>query len=106
MSAEAIADVIRAHQPSTGMSVASGVTCRCGYWNGDERGGVNRPVGFQGLMWHQAQELTAAGYGLVADAKREAWAEGYSAGFWDAKGSSEYRSIAFNPYRKASNDDQ
>ena len=72
MSAEQIAEVIRAHQPTTGMSVASGVTCRCGYWNGEERAGINRPAGYQGLQWHQAQELSAAGFGLVADAKAEA----------------------------------
>ncbi|MDT0171048.1 hypothetical protein [Pseudarthrobacter sp. BRE9] len=75
MSAEQIAEVIRAHQPTTGMSVASGVTCRCGYWNGDERAGVDRLPGYQGLQWHQAQALSAAGFGLVADAKAEALGE-------------------------------
>ena len=52
--------VEREHQTTTGMSVASGETCRCGYWNGEEIGGVNRPVGLSGLMWHRAQ--------LIADA--------------------------------------
>ena len=75
MSAEQIAEVIRAHQPTTGMSVASGVTCQCGYWNGGERAGVDRPPGYQGLQWHQAQMLSAAGFGLVADAKAEALRE-------------------------------
>lgn len=59
--AEEIARIIAAHQPTTGMAVASGVTCRCGYWNGAERAGIDRPAGLQGLMWHQAQELVAAG---------------------------------------------
>ena len=72
MSAELIAEVIRAHQPTTGMSVASGVTCQCGYWNGKEQAGINRPVGYQGLQWHQAQELSAAGFGPVKEGKAEA----------------------------------
>lgn len=70
MTTKTMAEVIRAHQPTTGMSVASGVTCKCGYWNGNERGGVDRPIGFQGLIWHQSQELEAAGLGLVTDDKR------------------------------------
>ena len=55
--AEVLGNTLRAHQPTTGMSVASGVTCRCGYWNGNEVGGKTRPVGYQGLQWHQANVL-------------------------------------------------
>jgi len=48
--------------------VAMGETCRCGYWNGEEVGGVNRPVGMSGLMWHRAQEMAdaLAAAGLLA----------------------------------------
>ena len=56
---DGIGDVIRSHQPTTGMSVASGVTCRCGYWNGIEEPGKTRPVGYSGLQWHQAQAVIA-----------------------------------------------
>jgi hypothetical protein len=56
---EIIATSIRDHSPTTGMRVASGETCRCGYWNGVERAGVDRPVGCGGLTWHQAQEAAA-----------------------------------------------
>ena len=56
---EAVARVLAEHQPTTGMSVASGVTCRCGYWNGNEVGGKTRPVGYQGLQWHQAEMIAA-----------------------------------------------
>lgn len=54
---ELIAESLREHQPTTGMKVASGETCNCGYWTGNERPGVTRPVGFQGLQWHQAQVI-------------------------------------------------
>ena len=55
--AERIGAILREHQPTSGMQVASGVTCRCGYWTGEERPGVTRPVGYSGLMWHQAQMI-------------------------------------------------
>ena len=55
---EVLGNALRAHQPTTGMSVASGVTCHCGYWNGNEVGGKTRPVGYQGLQWHQANVLS------------------------------------------------
>lgn len=58
--AEIIAISIRDHRTTTGMQVASGETCRCGYWNGNERAGTDRPVGCGGLIWHQAQEAAAA----------------------------------------------
>ena len=53
------------HRPPTGMRAVGGETCRCGYWNGEERPGVTRPIGLSGLMWHRAQmtadALAAAG---------------------------------------------
>ena len=55
--AERIGAILREHQPTSGMQVASGVTCRCGYWTGEERPGVTRPVGYSGLAWHQAQMI-------------------------------------------------
>lgn len=58
--AELIGVILREHQPATGMIVASGMTCRCGYWNGEEVAGRTRPVGYQGLQWHQAQMIAAA----------------------------------------------
>ena len=64
---EALGRALREHQPTTGMSVAMGATCRCGYWNGDEDGGKTRPVGYQGLQWHQAN--------VQADVVRE-WLRG------------------------------
>lgn len=36
--------------------------------------------GYERLAAHQAAALSAAGFGLVADAKAEAWAEGFEAG--------------------------
>ena len=55
--AERIGAILREHQPTSGMQVASGVTCRCGYWTSEERPGVTRPVGYSGLVWHQAQMI-------------------------------------------------
>jgi len=57
---EAVANTLRQHQMTTGMQVAMGVTCRCGYWTGNERAGQTRPVGFSGLTWHQAVEIDRA----------------------------------------------
>ncbi len=56
---EAIAGVLREHMATGGMSVASGVTCRCGYWTGNEEPGKTRPVGYSGLQWHQAEAVAA-----------------------------------------------
>src|SRR5438067_13560127 len=53
-TAEQIAEELQAHYPRTGMVVASGVTCECGYWNGVESPGRDRPAGAQGrdgLNW-------------------------------------------------------
>lgn len=54
-----LGETIRSHQPTTGMAVTMGVTCRCGYWSGTEEPGKTRPVGYQGLQWHQAVEVAA-----------------------------------------------
>lgn len=59
---EQIALALREHHPRTSMVVSSGVTCECGYWNGVERPGVDRPAGSQGrdgLDWHRAQVVLA-----------------------------------------------
>jgi hypothetical protein len=59
---EQIAEELKRHYPTTGMSVASGVTCECGYWNGVESPGADRPAGAQGrdgLNWHRAQVVAA-----------------------------------------------
>jgi hypothetical protein len=45
---------------------------------------------------HQAAALSAAGFGLVADAKAEAWAEGWAARAWRDP---VYRVPDTNPYR-------
>lgn len=61
-TAEQIAKELQAHYPRTGMVVASGVTCECGYWNGTESPGRDRPAGAQGrdgLNWHRAQVVLA-----------------------------------------------
>ena len=62
IKAEALAKALQGHHPTTVMAVASGVTCQCGYWNGNERPGVDRPAGAQGrdgLDWHRAQVVAA-----------------------------------------------
>lgn len=59
---EQIAEALQDHYPTAGATVASGVTCQCGYWNGNERPGVDRPAGAQGrdgLDWHRAQVVLA-----------------------------------------------
>jgi hypothetical protein len=45
------------HYPTRGMKVASGETCECGYWTGQETAGKTRPVGHRGdvLNWHRAE---------------------------------------------------
>lgn len=52
-----INSILNAHQPTSGMQVAMGATCACGYWTGDEQAGVNRPIGSAGdqLNWHRSQ---------------------------------------------------
>lgn len=59
---EQIAEALQDHYPTAGATVASGVTCQCGYWNGVESPGRDRPVGAQGrdgLNWHRAQVVAA-----------------------------------------------
>lgn len=58
---EEIEKIHREHRLVTGMQVASGHTCTCGYWNGVEEPGINRPAGYYGLEWHLTQ--------LIEDAK-------------------------------------
>lgn len=41
---ERIGAILREHQPTSGVQVASGVTCRCGYWTGEERPGVTQQI--------------------------------------------------------------
>lgn len=60
MTPEQVAEALLIHYPTRGMRVARGVTCNCGYWNGEERPGVTRPPGLQGedgLNWHRAQVI-------------------------------------------------
>lgn len=64
--AHLIASTLNQHQRTTGMAVASGQTCQCGYWNGTERPGVDRPIGCAGLVWHQSQEIAARISELIA----------------------------------------
>ena len=52
-----IADALRKHQLTRGMAVTMGSTCDCRYWTGQERPGKTRPVGYQGLTWHQAEVI-------------------------------------------------
>lgn len=48
---------LQRHHQHRGMVVASGVTCACGYWTGEERAGIDRPIGVSGdqLDWHRTQ---------------------------------------------------
>lgn len=65
-----IADTLLLHQLTRRMVVASGHTCDCGYWTGEERPGKTRPAGYQGLLWHQAEVVAAvvrAHIGTVPD---------------------------------------
>jgi hypothetical protein len=39
-----IAATLNLHHQTTGMSVASGVTCACGYWTGSEPEAGKRPL--------------------------------------------------------------
>lgn len=62
-----IAEVLRNHEQTTGMQVAMGTTCKCGYWTGNEEPGRTRPVGYQGLTWHQAEVIAALIAGETTD---------------------------------------
>lgn len=58
---EILMDVANKHYATTGMKVASGDTCVCGFWTGSMRCGLDYPVGFNALDYHvmseQAKEL-------------------------------------------------
>ena len=51
-----VAKILNQHHQSTGMQVASGVTCQCGYWTGDEpeSGKCPLPWGIDRLDLHRA----------------------------------------------------
>ena len=51
-----IAEVLGLHHRTTGMSVASGVTCECGFWEKGRR----RASGSDGLDLHRAEALMIA----------------------------------------------
>lgn len=76
--AESVNEILRSHKPTTGMKVASGQTCECGYWTGEERAGVDRPVGVRGdgLDWHRSL--------LIADLIRRVRADERKAAARDA----------------------
>lgn len=57
---EVLEKIHKEHGPTTGMKVSSGDTCKCGYWSGVERPGIDRPLGYQGLDWHIIQLQTMA----------------------------------------------
>lgn len=59
---------------------------------------------------HQADALTAAGFGLVKAAAADAWAEGHESGFWNGRESAGHHEMRYvglehaqlnNPYRAA-----
>jgi hypothetical protein len=52
-----IAATLNLHHQTTGMSVASGVTCACGYWTGSEPEAGKRPLpwGLDRLDLHRAE---------------------------------------------------
>jgi hypothetical protein len=53
-------EILRDHRESAGMMVSRGSTCQCGYWTGNERAGVTRPVGIiDPLDWHRAELIEA-----------------------------------------------
>lgn len=54
-----IAETLTLHQLTRGMAVAMGHTCACGYWTGNDEHRKTRPVGYQGLTWHQAEVVAA-----------------------------------------------
>ncbi|GAA1337271.1 hypothetical protein [Arthrobacter roseus] len=83
LSAEVIAKALSAHKLTTGMQVASGETCQCGYWNREERPGVDRPPGVVGLNWHRAQVVAELVEAYGAERERAALLEAADAVFKD-----------------------
>ena len=54
--AEIVNQILKGHKLTKGRSVAMGATCQCGYWTGNERAGITRPVGvIDPLDWHRAE---------------------------------------------------
>lgn len=93
MSAKTMAEVLAEHM------LVDADACGCNEMFYDTRLAPGQIAHEHSL--HVEMELHNAGYGLVADAKREAWDEGYE-GAVDAY---DGRNVS-NPYRGASNDDQ
>lgn len=72
---ETIAAQLNNHHPTRGMAVASGVTCECGYWTGNEVAGRTRPVGSNGrdqLDWHRANIIAPVVHMLMHEAAAQA----------------------------------
>jgi hypothetical protein len=65
---ELIASAMNDHHPTTGMAVASGVTCVCGYWTGSEPEAGKRPLpwGRDRLDLHRANVALTTIMGLTA----------------------------------------
>jgi hypothetical protein len=70
------------------------ITCLCGTDLPSED--VRGEIDMNALAAHQSAALSAAGFGLVADAKAEAWDEGWAARAWRDP---VYRVPDTNPYR-------
>lgn len=53
--------ILTSHRVASGMKVAMGRECTCGYWSGAEHPGTSRPMGFSGdgLNWHRAKVIAA-----------------------------------------------
>ena len=83
----AILDALRDHRPTTGMQVASGQTCACGYWTGSERQGPT-PSGWPLIVNHAAREAADAAW--VA-ARREALLEAAERAAWEGNGAAMER---------------
>jgi hypothetical protein len=57
---EELAAELNNHHPTKGMAVASGTTCKCGYWTGDEPEAGKRPLswGRDRLDLHRARVVS------------------------------------------------
>jgi hypothetical protein len=108
MTAKTMAEVLGEHVPTASFGSfnmnggGNSRYCSCGerfdvlYTElGDDENGTN-PLLNHKLAAHQAAALSAAGFGLVADAKAEAWDEGWAARAWRDP---VYRVPDTNPYR-------
>jgi hypothetical protein len=94
MTAKTMAEVLAEHQwydaTTDSEDPATGCT-GCDDWFGSEDA-----LDDGTFAAHQAAALSAAGFGLVADAKAEAWDEGWAARAWRDP---VYRVPDTNPYR-------